>query len=254
MSEHRVEDYPEIQGNFFLKSRDVGASRKLWGKIGVVTCYIKRGGRPWLESDKRAYDAAMVKAIDWLHSEARRWHVPLHIDRYYYEIDVPEDANPSETFNHVKGFLNSDTMEIAQEALEKRMEYDEMPFIFAYPERGRSFASSQWRDCNFYANENSTVFVHRDIDYGTIVHELLHQFGGQDFYFPERVKERATYYYKNSIMGVGNKEVDDLTAYLIGWKNTISNVTYWFLRDTNWITVEEYYKLLDEEWKRKWSW
>ena len=43
--------------------------------------------------------------------------------------------------------------------------------------------------------------------------------------------------------------IDDLTAYLIGWKDTISGDSYQFLKDTMWMNKREYYKAVDEEWE-----
>ena len=38
---YRVENYPQIKDNFYLKARNVGASRMLNGDIEVIICYMK---------------------------------------------------------------------------------------------------------------------------------------------------------------------------------------------------------------------
>ena len=38
---YRVENYPQIKDNFYLKARNVGASRILNGDIEVIICYMK---------------------------------------------------------------------------------------------------------------------------------------------------------------------------------------------------------------------
>ena len=49
-------------------------------------------------------------------------------------------------------------------------------------------------------------------------------------------------------MGIGKPVVDDFTAYIIGWKDTISANTYWFLKETMWMNDKEFQKALDDAW------
>jgi hypothetical protein len=247
---YRVEDYPEIQNNFFLKSRAIGASRKLCGKIGIITCFMKRRGSDFSDRVKNQYYAELNAAIDWLKSEALRYGRKLEIDHFHYDIDVPANAEPKDDYKLIKSFLNSESMDSTQSYLENKMGYDEMPFILVYDENARSFARSQWADSRYKVEECSTVFKSGGkYHQSTIVHELLHQFGAHDFYFPKEIKRLAERYFGDSVMGIGNMKVDDFTAYLIGWKDTISANTYWYLKDTAYMTEELYSKAISDAWE-----
>lgn len=247
---YRVEDYPEIRDAFLLKSRGQGASRSLRGKVGIITCFMKRHKTDFDQKTKDEYYRALHEAMRRLESEAQRYGVPLKFSNYEYDIDVPADADPRDDFKLIKDYLRSETMEELQSNLEGRMGYDEMPFILVYDESARSFARTQWADSRFFVNECSTVFrSYGRFDWGTIAHELLHQFGAQDLYFPEQLKACAERYLGKSIMGVGGSTVDDFTAYLIGWKNTISANSYWFIKETSYLTEELYCKAIEDAWK-----
>jgi hypothetical protein len=118
---YRVEDYPEIQNNFFLKSRAIGASRKLCGKIGIITCFMKRRGSDFSDRVKNQYYAELNAAIDWLKSEALRYGRKLEIDHFHYDIDVPANAEPKDDYKLIKSFLNSESMDSTQSYLENKM-------------------------------------------------------------------------------------------------------------------------------------
>ena len=85
---------------------------------------------------------------------------------------------------------------------------------------------------------------------GTIAHELLHQFGAIDFYFPREIEAIAKKYIGDSIMCNSSVDtVDDLTAYLVGWKDTVSENSYLFLKETMWMSAERFKEAKKSEWK-----
>ena len=84
-----------------------------------------------------------------------------------------------------------------------------------------------------------------------MTHELLHQFGAVDFYFPERVRQTAERYLPDNVMRSRCYVVDDLTAFLVGWRETLSAYVLCFLQDTMWITRSLYSQLLSDEWKKE---
>lgn len=246
---YRVDRYPQIKNNFFLTGRDVGASRKLRGKVSYITIFMNQKKAPWSESDRNAYFAAANKAAKWLKEEAARYGTDLEIEGYHYEMDCADDVDEHDDFYLVKDFLGAENITQAQNELEQSLRCNEAPFLLAFNTKGRGFAAKQ-RSCDSsYINEISVIFRgFASFSWSTIAHELLHQFGAIDYYFPESVKETAKRHIRDSIMGVGDNKVDDLTAYLVGWKDTISAESYWFLNETMWLTKETYYEELSKEW------
>ena len=83
----------------------------------------------------------------------------------------------------------------------------------------------------------------------TIEHELLHQFGAVDLYYPKEVVEIAKLFLPKSIMNDGY-EIDPLTEYLIGWKESLSYNAALFLARTQHFTVEYINQAIADEWKK----
>jgi hypothetical protein len=54
---YRVEDYPQIKNNFFLGSKNAGASKKLLGEVNIVTVFMKRPQSPWSSRLLQRYEA-----------------------------------------------------------------------------------------------------------------------------------------------------------------------------------------------------
>lgn len=248
-----IESYPELKCNFFLAGRDAGASRKLRNKVALLTVFLKRKPGDWPEARKEAFFAAINHSEDFLTGEAQRYGAPLEMSGYYFETEVPEDADPKSGFDLIKDYFQASDMESLQRTYEESLHVNEAVFLLLFDSGGRSFAVKEDK-CDGYASQELSVifFVGSDEEELSfaITHELLHQFGAVDFYFPKQVRQTAEKYLPDSVMCSRCNTVDDLTAYLVGWKNTVSSNALWFLRDTMWITPKVYSDLLSEEWKK----
>ena len=85
----------------------------------------------------------------------------------------------------------------------------------------------------------------------SIMHEALHQFGAKDFYYPQSLKILAETFFGESIMLAHScDKIDPLTAYLIGWTNSVDFSTEAFLRTTSSYTQEDLYEACRKEWKK----
>ena len=247
-----VENCPQIKNNFFLKARNIGASRKLKGNIMLMVCFMKRTPAEFSVLTERNFFTALNEACRWLTAEAKRYGARLDIRYTQFTIDVPKDADPRSAYGLVREYFDSNTinMDQLQMRYEKRMNVDEAPFVFVFDEVARSFAKKQ-AVASRVDNEASIIFkdTASAFSWSTIAHELLHQFGAIDYYYPRAVTELAQRYIKNSIMGIGRRNVlDDLSAYLVGIKDTISADTYYFLKDTMWMDLEQYDRSIEESW------
>jgi len=249
---YKISDYPEIQNNFFLKGRNVGASKKLVGTVNLLTVFLKRGASDWQQEAKTRYYSAVSDAADWIMREAKRYGADLTLRCFHLETAVPSDASPKDGFSLVKGYFGRETMEEVQNHYQSSMKVDEVPVILAFNEAGRSFAFKKNTAQGYRTDEISVVFLEDSTDHDTavttIAHELLHQFGAVDYYFPKEVKQVAERYLAHSVMGVGYRTVDDLTAYLVGWKDTISANSYWFLKETVWMDELTYREAKQKQW------
>ena len=117
----------------------------------------------------------------------------------------------------------------------------------------RSFSQVRMDYTDKEENEEcSTIFRDgRKYSYHTIMHELLHQFGAIDLYYPKTVSRWSKQLLGKSIMReYDGTIVDELTAYLIGWIDSVSEETFAFLQNTAAITSKEYSKTLKKELMR----
>ncbi len=250
---YKISDYPHLQNNFFLGGRGAGASKKFVGDVNILTVFLKRELSDWSENTKTKYYAAVNKAADFLMSEAAKYGAYLNIHCFHLETAVPKDANPKAGYALVKNYFHRESINEIQTYYEKSMGVDEVPIILAFNGPGRSFAYKENSNDMYTAQELSVIFFENNDNIESkkisIAHELLHQFGAIDYYFPKELKTIAEKYIGNSIMGVGQPWVDDLTAYLIGWKDTISANSYWFLKETMWMDE----KRMEEEKRKAWK-
>lgn len=248
---YKIEDCPKkIQNHFFLQARDIGASRKLVGKVGMITIYASKTPQCWSLKSKEEYEAALKKATEFLEKEAKCYGANLQIETYSLSINLPADFERFRGFEYIKKEFKVNSMEEMQCSFEKHYNVDEAPVIIVFDEVGRSSAAMQ-HSPSMQKNELSSIFRgSKGFSYTTIAHEILHQFGASDFYFPKRLEKYAKKYFVNSVMGIGSPEiVDDLSAYLVGWKDEFSENAYKFLSKTVWYTERVYRKELDKQWK-----
>ncbi len=249
---YKISDYPQIQGNFFLSGRNAGASKKLLGNVDLLTVLLKRSRDDWSAQTQNGYYAAVKEAAELIMKEAARYGASLRIRSFHLETTVSPTASPKDGCALVKDYFHKDTVAELQEHYKKTMKADAIPVILAFNEAGRSFAFKKNTAESFDTQEISVLFFKDGGDptdtRHTIAHELLHQFGAIDYYFPEEVKRTAQKYIGDSIMGIGKPVVDDLTAYLIGWKDTVSANSYWFLKETMWVNAEKFNEAKTKQW------
>ena len=178
--------------------------------------------------------------MEILMSEANRYGASLQIKGCHLEMNVSPKASPRDGFSLVVDNFRSKTVEQLQEYYKERKGIDSIPLILAFNEAGRCFSYSRNNKRKGDVQEISVVFYEGnkmpEVLSRAIAHEVLHQFGAIDFYFPQEVESIAKKYIGSSIMGGSSSlTVDDLTAYLVGWKDTVSASSYEFLRDTMWV-------------------
>lgn len=247
-----VHNLDDIKDSFFLSGRNVGASKKLCGNIAVISCLIKYDCLDFMPGTKDDYFNALHQALRWLEGQAKRYNVTLKLEGYHIDIDAPKNFDEDRSWTIIKDYFHSSTMESLQTKYETQFNLDETPFLAVFDKHGRSFAWMQRKALPYSVDELSVISRYKDnFDWRTIAHELLHQFGAVDLYYPQKIQQLADYHLGNSIMGESMQDLDDLTAYLIGWKDTISYDTYRFLKDTMWYTKSEFEKALAEVWKEE---
>jgi hypothetical protein len=179
--------------------------------------------------------------------QAKSRKVPLTITNEYQDIKLQGDA-VHKAREKVLAALQLGSIQDAKRVFSLRLGCEEAPLVFAFNEVYRSHASLVFQlfpgaseSSSIFRSEVTKTFIAR-----TIVHELCHQFGAVDYYYPEAVKAAAEKIFPNSVMS-GGRTIDDLTAYAIGWTSVLSPDAIKFLDATQSVTLEEIRAALNTE-------
>lgn len=223
----------EYKSNVYLSFRGVGACDKLLNKVHVTVIFVEDSKSVWSESDKAEFKESCENTFLRIQSDAKVYNKDLKITSDYRstKINVPFIYAEHENWaDSVFASLDMSAYADANLSLEREFGTEEAAIIFALNYEGRSFT----------ANSENTEYTIIFDDAPAIYHEICHLFGACDFYFPKEVEEIAEKYLNGSIMYdcYGGK-VDDFTAYIIGWKDELTENAESFLKDTMHVTEEQ---------------
>ncbi len=251
---YKIEDYPQIRDSYYVANRLAGVCPVLRGKVAVISFFVKSSPQDFPEKTVNQYYHELRVAFSMIEKEAHKRGVPLKLNGYHYHMDMPPDMTPRSGYAVVKKFLSISTLKEAQDYFKKKLDADHVSLVIVYDKSARSFAK-QHKFKNSKAVYKLSVVFQNPKGYSaiTIAHELFHQFGAEDLYYPQKASECAGYYLHDSIMGIGKRDVvDDFTAYLMGWKDTVSAETWHFLNASTWVTKKIMDDAMRDEWKKEW--
>lgn len=241
----------EFEGHCLLRNKNQGVTKVLRDDVIVIVFYINDTESCWTDADIAQYRAEHDIAMKRLMADASKRGVPLKIRTASCQLNVPCVCG-NESCDWIKTAISLYRKGSAgeyQEYYEEKYDCDEAPIIFALNKNLRSFASTAEER---YPTWDEYSVVGRDycgFTSFTIEHELLHQFGAVDLYYPKEVIEIAKLFLPQSIMNDGY-EIDPLTEYLIGWKENLGYNAALFLARTQHFTVEDIYQAISDEWKK----
>lgn len=223
----------ELRDNYFLERKEKGCCKTLSGDVAVSVIMVSDSVGQWDAEATANLKTALEAHGQDIIAEAATHQVELSFRFHYYSAAMTGDICGGENTNDwQEGVLESAGLPALSELhnyLTKKYDSKEAPVVFVFNKSGRAFAVTG-------NSEHLVLFARNDFD--AFQHELSHIFGAKDFYYPEEVKTLATATFPDSIMHTG-ETVDPLTAYLIGWTDTVSDSALQFLRDTNDISAED---------------
>ena len=220
-------------------SRDAGSCRKLRGRVLFYLVFVNEPGLSWTGTERSRVQSYLDRTTRYLTYCARRDHQVLTATSVSTQLtmkaplECEEKAKWREGFAKAKGFSG---MSALCESLKKSHNTEAVAFVFATKQKGRSYASTAGQGSGFI----EALTLYWDHNSETLLHELLHLFGAADYYYPPKVKAAAEKYFPNSVMlRSANREIDELTRYLIGWMDQPTPKAQAMLRDTADVTKEE---------------
>ena len=234
----------EHTGHIFVQDRGIGACDTLKGKIGFLFVFVNDPENVWEEEQMIEYKDAIDELTEQIKDDAQANNIALEISVDIRTADVAFVINNDEYTSWADAVLQSlklPTTENVNIFLEKLYETDEAPIVFITPVKGRSFAHQTYSE---NGAEYAVIYNEPDAMY----HEICHLFGAIDLYFPASVREHAKSYLPDSIMlNSTNKTIDDMTSFLIGWKDELTEDAKSFLDKTQGLTKEEMKSAFEEE-------
>lgn len=244
-----------------FRAKGSGNVKHCRGKIHLRVFFVDDEKCSWTDKTRNAYRAMVDDAIQTLERErglgsdlAISWSAEnLTMAGSFSKGNDAHDAVPA-----LLGVSGKADVAKLQNSFRKSHGYEEVPmlFVWAWDFRG-SAKQSQLELSARRTGEWATIGVddilkNRDGEKRTFLHELLHLFGAEDFYYPPTVEKAAEKWLPGSIMNEGDA-IDDLTRVLIGWDDHLSCNAEGFLDDTKDVTEKEIDEAAAAEWKKKWN-
>ncbi|MBR5786523.1 MAG: hypothetical protein IKY41_07515 [Clostridia bacterium] len=225
----------DYEDHVYLSYKGKGCCQNLSGKVILTVVFVDDEISVW---DAEAIESERIfiqNELVLLTHDAQKYDVQLEIKAEYMHISVDgEVGKPAESPQWLAKIAEkleiSPALEI-NSILEKKYATDEAPVIFILNRTGRAYASSGKTET---WPEFALIYSEED----AFRHELYHLYGAVDFYLYKDALAASKIFLPNTIMSSGT-ETDPLTAYQIGWADTLSASALSFLESTAHITSKD---------------
>ncbi len=231
--------------HYYLMSKNYGSANELRGNVTTVIVFLNDRESEWGDNAKARYLSAHKAALREFSEQAEKAGVPLSFSIAEMEASIDSDCNIKDAYSfqpELLKVLNAESTEEYKERYIKQYPADEVSIIFAVNKEERSYGYSASAS-NPNLNEYSVIFLETGkFSSRNIMHEMLHQFSAEDYYYPDEIMNLAVKHFRGSIMNIGYQEdciIDGLTAYLIGWTDKFDQNVMTFLEETKTITSED---------------
>ena len=236
----RHEEIQRVYPNhYYLSHKNMGGAGRLVGKVDVIVFFVNDSRSAWTERSKMKYRETQKAAMQYILKNARSKGVDLQLRNAYIDTTVPMECtlnNYREWSQAVMANFKKSSILSFQQNYKAAHQCAEAPIIFVLNKPFRSSAvSARWET---RLNGEMSI-LSSNFDMRTIVHELLHQFGAVDFYYPKEVSDLLQRMRYSSVMGaITGLTIDSLTSYLIGWTQEIDAPAVKILEHTKHFTRE----------------
>lgn len=224
----------EVSGQIFVPSKSK-LYQSLIGDVYTFYVFIDTKEDYWEDGEKEFYLNQLELSQEWLVEEASYYDMELEFinDRFYQNgetVYLEKLTNRQYSRNSINNVLNELGYDNFKELMDNsnfNFEEKKLKFLFFVKSQDRSHAYNR-----FSNGEVDLAVIYCRSSYGmrvdnfVISHEILHLFGAWDLYQgksqPPEIAQKAMDLYPSSIM-INTKrhkeelEVDDLTAWRVGW-------------------------------------
>lgn len=234
----RHEEIQRIYKNhYFLSFKDMGGVRELVGNVDVIVFFVSDSQSSWTDSAKKKYRETHYDAMQYVQRTARQKGVSLQIRNAYVDASLSIDCLPenyslwSTEIIRRYGVTDIPAYQSRHEAVKQCTEVPIL-FVFNKPFRSRA-ACADWAT----RTRGEMSLISSQYSKYAIIHELFHQFGAVDLYYPASVEALVKRLNYPSVMAsYGSMYIDSLTSYLIGWTDEINSSAVQILERTKHFT------------------
>ena len=221
---------------FDLRGRDCGPCRKLLGNIEILVVIVNTPQHPWTQKQRDEVYRISYSSVDYLKKEARAYHANVQYQLGFLEFTVSTEfgADLAWYWEIIHNVYHEDSIARVNARYRQDLHVDDAPMIFMFNSWDLSHTYTCSTDYPYWNEEFCVIFCDTKMHDRYLNHELYHQYGAIDLYdyHGEGVARVAEKYFPRSTMGCTGPNMDDLTAYLVGWTDQLSAKARKFLQET----------------------
>ena len=221
----------------------MGTCKRMDRPFHLKVIFLDDDESSWDAASMAAYEALVQKGLSFLNDHAAAWGVPYQCStssvcsdeqyQLHYEGTVVNDLYSSDVSRDILFQIADDMDCVTEEELYRKVEgpEEQTAIIVAVNKPGISYTIQDeycdgWEDVEYSVIFNGYLGTDLEATAATTAHEMLHQFGAEDYYDPygyyPRRKELAEQYYSDDIMlrvyqDIVWNDIGDVTAFTIGW-------------------------------------
>lgn len=243
-----------------FRAKGSGNVKDCRGKIHVRVFFVDDGKCSWTDKMRAAYRTVVNDSLQILKHESGlgselevAWSEEnLKMAGTFSKGNEAHDVVPA-----LLGVSGTAGISKIQNAFRKAHKVGEVPMMFIWAWDFRGSANQSHHDPSARrSGEWATIGVRnliKDPEWAkhTFLHELLHLFGAEDYYYPPQITAAAEKWLAGSIMN-GGMVIDDLTRVLIGWDSMLTASAEEFLKATSGVTAKEIDDACKAEGEKKW--
>ena len=222
--------------HFALRARGCGPLKYLTGDVQIIVAFVSTPQHPWTEKKKNEVFRVSNSSVRIMNQQARRYKADLNLSYCYMEFSIPVECDSERNwYNYIlKNVFYRDSMPQVLDYYNQDRKRSSTPIIFMFNSWDRSYAMVSSTDYPGWNEEYCVIFCDTKMHDNYLTHEVLHLYGAIDLYDynGEGVERVAKKYFRNSDMLTVSHNVDDLTAYLVGWTDSLSSKARKFLAET----------------------
>lgn len=232
----RLPSVPEaLQDHVYLRSRRFGSCDGFTGDVVLLAVFVNDPQCSWSDAEISQMKAGIEATADRIRSDATSYGAQLDLTVDYTFATSSVTLDKDIYIDWVNSAFSSMGLPSAKDGactqLEDNYGADEVPVIFLTNQQGRSFAHST----SYTRSGSEYALIYQETE--AIYHEVCHLFGAKDFYYPLEISDLVDTYLTNSIMADSEDGVmESLTAYTIGWTDSLSDSALRFLEKTAYLT------------------